>query len=208
MNVDRFIFISNNIEVGYYTWHHCMKMNFRKAAHIVTLLVVVCACSLDYQEAIVEEKLSETLPDTVLIDFTHAMVQDNRVIAKIEAERAETYGQKHETLLLGVHFLEQNEHGDIVTEGWVDRAVYHTDTENSEISGSISFQSYSEGIHIYAEELSWKKEEKWLESSAEQTVRLERDDGSFVEGKGFSADFRRKLVKFRFGVKGQYVQTD
>jgi hypothetical protein len=38
-----------------------------------------------------------------------------------------------------------------------------------------------------------------------QTVRLQKDDGSFVEGQGFSADFRRKKLEFASRVRGSYV---
>ena len=41
-----------------------------------------------------------------------------------------------------------------------------------------------------------------------QTVRLQKDDGSYVEGEGFSADFRRKRLEFSSRVRGSYVREE
>ena len=49
------------------------------------------------------------------------------------------------------------------------------------------------------------REGRRLEAEPEETVRLEKDDGSFVEGRGFTADFRRKRIEFSSQVRGSYV---
>ena len=168
------------------------------------------ACSLEYQEAIVEEKISESIPDTIIIDFQHIVVQEGKIIATLEAHRAETYGKKHEIILEGVRFFEHDARGqgEVVTEGEAEHAIFHSDTENAEISGSISFYSRTDGIRIVAENLTWTKDDKKLESGPGEFVRLEKDDGSFFEGRGFSADLKTKVIRFSSDVIGQYVQQD
>lgn len=179
-----------------------------KGVIIALIIMLISVCSLEYQEAMVADNIEETVPDTIVIDFRHVVVQQGRIIATLEAQRAETYGKKHETILTGVRFYEHDGTGEIVTEGRADRAVFHSNSENAEMSGNILFQSESEGIRIIAENLRWLKDEKKLASAPGQFVRLEKEDGSFVEGKGFSADFKTKSIRFLSEVKGLYVQED
>ena len=174
---------------------------------IPLLFAVLLGCSLDYADAIVEEDLSETVPDTVLFDIVHSVVRGGVVVVTLEADRGESYGAKHETSLYGVRFREYDGQGELITEGQAEQASYRSDTENAEMSGSISFRSIGEGVKFQAEYLYWEMENRRLTSRPEELVTIERDNGTFIEGKGFEADFQRKVIRLR-DFRGRYVQEE
>jgi hypothetical protein len=39
-------------------------------------------------------------------------------------------------------------------------------------------------------------------------VRLAKEDGSFLEGRGFQADFSRRRLEFTQGASGSYVEGE
>jgi len=168
------------------------------------MLLALCACSLDYGEAKVEETLRAETPETVLLDFTHTIVSGDVVAAVLKAQRAETYGKKKEIVLSEVYYSEYDQEGKLATEGWADQARFNTESEDAEVRGSIIIYSHTEKSALYAESLSWSKNGKRLKAGAEETVLLKKDDGSYVEGKGFEADFRENRLSFSAAVRGRY----
>ena len=105
----------------------------------------------------------------------------------------------------GVYFREYDEEGYLLTEAQAERAVFSTDSEDATVSGSIVIYSQEEKASLQASQLFWTREGRRLVAEDGQTVRLQKDDGSFVEGQGFSADFRRKKLEFASRVRGSYV---
>jgi LPS export ABC transporter protein LptC len=178
-------------------------------ALLLNILVLFClSCSLDYEQARVVESISEQIPETILFEFTHTVVTGGRVWVVLEAERAETYGERKEIILQGVFFREYDDEGNLLTEAHADRAVFATESENATVSGSIQIYSHEEQASLQAGRLSWIQEGRRLIADDGQTVRLQKDDGSFVEGEGFSADFRKKRLEFSSRVRGSYVREE
>lgn len=177
----------------------------RRPALGVVLLLLSVSCSLDYEQARVAESISGQIPETILFSFTHTIVSGGSVWVILEAEKAETYSEKKEIVLEGVRFREYDERGNLLTEAQGQRAVFNTDTEDATVSGEILIYSPEEQAALRAHRLSWTKEGRRLIADDGQTVRLQKDDGSFVEGRGFSADFRRKKLEFSSRVRGSYV---
>ena len=172
---------------------------------IVLIQLLLISCSLDYEQARVAESIPGQTPETILIDFTHTVVVGGRVWVILEAARAETYGERKEIVLQGVHFREYDERGNLLTEARAEEAVFSTDSEDATVSGSIMIYSPEEQAALTAGRLSWTREGRRLVAGDGQTVRLQKDDGTFVEGLGFSADFRRKKLEFASRVRGSYV---
>lgn len=163
------------------------------------------ACSLDYEQARFAEDLPSQIPETILIEFTHTVVARDRVWVVLEADRAESYSERKEISLEGVYFREFDGEGKLITEARADQAVFNTASEDTSVAGSIVIYSPREQASLQADRLSWTGDGRRLAASPEQTVRLQKDDGSFVEGRGFSADFRRKKLEFSSRVRGSYV---
>jgi LPS export ABC transporter protein LptC len=172
---------------------------------LVLLQLLVISCSLDYEQARVAESIPGQTPETILIDFTHTVVAGGRVWVILEADRAETYSERKEIVLEGVYFREYDEEGNLLTEARAEEAVFSTESEDATVSGSIVIYSPEEQAALKAGQLSWTREGRRLVAGDGQTVRLQKDDGSFVEGQGFSADFRRKKLEFASRVRGSYV---
>ena len=181
-------------------------MNECRAFSAFFLLLLLGSCSLDYDQARVAESIEEQIPETILIEFTHTIVSEGCVWVVLEAERAETYGERKEIVLQGAVFREYDENGDLLTEARADSAVFKTDSEDATVSGSIVIYSPEQQASLKAGRLTWTREGRRLVAEDGQAVRLQKDDGSFVEGRGFSADLRRKELSFSSRVRGSYVE--
>ncbi len=92
--------------------------------------------------------------------------------------------------------------------GSADEAVLKTDTEDAEFFGSVDLRSEREGVTIRTGYLSWKAQDRILESKPDQLTEIEKDDGSRIRGTGFRADARRKGISFEGGVDGVLVRPD
>jgi LPS export ABC transporter protein LptC len=181
-------------------------MNAIKPLFLAALLTLLLpCCSLDYEQARVAESISGETPETILVNFTHTVMSGGKVWVVLEADRAETYGDRKEIVLENVLFREYGEQGNLLTEARADRAVFSTDSEDATVSGSIVIYSPEDQAALRASRLSWTREGRRLVADDGQTVRLQKDDGTFVEGRGFSADFRRKKLEFASRVRGSYV---
>jgi len=172
------------------------------------VLLVLAACSLDYGEALAEEQTSENLPDTVAIGIVHKIHKDGRLSLQLEATRAESYNASNQTVLSDAHFVEFDSKGDTATEGKAKKVVFHTDTENAEISGAVHVHSNTEKGDVTADSLAWENKTKILTAPAAETVKIRKDDGSSLSGSGFKGDFRKRELTFSGPVTGTYVRTD
>lgn len=168
------------------------------------LIWSVFACHLDYEAARIPEDITAETPDTILNNFTHTIVSAGKVSVIVTADKAETFGQKKQVVIHNVHFREFDEDGGLLIEGRTDRASYSTDTEDASLSGSISIYSAVDETEILAENLYWTSAGKILEADPEEWILVRKDDGSYVEGRGFMVDFSRKRLQFASGVRGQY----
>jgi hypothetical protein len=164
-------------------------------------------CSFDYRGATLAEELGEEIPDTVVLGFSRTVVRDGRVILRLEAGEARSFTDSSTIVLVDVHFQELDSAGGVVAEGWVSNAVFHTDTENAETSGSVRIHSAREEASLEASDLVWEKEGRVLRALDEPVI-LRKDDGSLLQGRGFEADFRNRSVRFVHGVTGTIVDED
>jgi LPS export ABC transporter protein LptC len=178
------------------------------AAAALILALAAAGCSLDYRETQAEEALAENIPDTVLYDVTHRVVKESRLAVSFEAQKVENYSKRKQTLLESVRFTEYGDEGKALTEGQAGSVVYHTDTENAEMSGSVSVRSYKEKATVATGSLSWLKDKRLLTGDPDETVTLEKEDGSYVSGRGFQGDFRAKTMHFTGPVVGTFVYKD
>jgi LPS export ABC transporter protein LptC len=172
------------------------------AAAAVSLL---SACHLSYEQAVTEETTPRGLPDTVATGVVHKVHKDGRLTLEMEADRAETFNAEKTTILTGARFVEYGRQGDKATEGQANRVVFHTDTENAEISGHVRVRSASEKGSVSASSLSWENKTKRLTAPPGEQVLLSKDDGSFISGSGFVGDFRTRQLTFKGPVQGSYV---
>jgi LPS export ABC transporter protein LptC len=175
---------------------------------VCAALLLVAGCSINYDEATAEEQTPQGIPDTVATDIVHRVHKNGRLTIQLEAARAETYNAKNETVLTNAHFSEFDDTGATATDGSANRLVFHNDTENAEISGSVRVHSATEKGNVRAESLSWENKPKLLKAPPAEQVVITKDDGSSIQGSGFRGDFMRRELTFDGPVKGTYVQED
>ena len=118
-------------------------------------------------------------------DFVHTAVNGEKLVFQIEAERAQMYNQKKITVLTKVRFVEYDDAGGVSVDGQAGSAVYHTDTENADLSGGVSGYSAADKVKFFADSLFWEKDDRLLKSQGNEIVRIDKDDGSFIEGNVF-----------------------
>ncbi len=168
-------------------------------------LLTLAGCSLDYRAAEVEENAGEGIPDTIAIGLVHKIHRNGHLTLILEASRAETFNSQKKTVLTDAHFEELDSSGAMATEGRAGRIVYHTDTENAEISGSVSVRSASDEASVSSSSFSWQNKEKRLTAPPTAPVVVRKDDGSFIRGTGFVGDFHTREITFSGPVEGTYV---
>ncbi|HEY9594677.1 MAG TPA: LPS export ABC transporter periplasmic protein LptC [Spirochaetia bacterium] len=176
-------------------------------AAAITAAAMATGCSLDYSAA-TEEEAKDTIPDTVAINVVHKVHRNGQLQLQMQASRAETYNGKKVTVLQDVKFTELDDKGAAATEGSARRIVYHTDTEDAEITGGVHVHSATEKGDVTADSLSWKNDPRELTAPPEEVVTLHKDDGTTLSGRGFKGDFRRRELVFSGPVQGVYVSKD
>jgi LPS export ABC transporter protein LptC len=185
-----------------------MRRSRSAAVGAAAIVLAVSACSLDYDQVRVAEEISADVPETIIFDFEHTVVRNGRRAFSIRAEASRSFPDQEQQLLEGIYFAEFDKNEDIVTEGIADRATLYTDTENVEIYEGIEFYTRREEAGLTAEYLFWNDEQRLLTSNPDDSVTLQRDDGSEVEGRGFRADMKYKTMSFERDVQGVYVSED
>ena len=168
----------------------------------------LASCSLDYEGASLEEGMPERLPDTVATGLVHRVVKNSRTLLELTADRAETWDAQHRTVIDGASFVEYDQAGTMAVEGSAGRVVFHTDTEDAEISGRVRVYSAREEAGIETEALAWQSKPRLLTAPVHDRVIISSDDGSRLEGTGFVGDFRRREFTFTGPVQGTYVWTE
>ena len=167
--------------------------------------LLLAACHLSYEQATSEENTPSGLPDTVAIGLVHKIHKDGRLSLELDAARAETFNADKKTVLMNARFVEYDKEGGKATEGQANTVVFHTDTENAEISGNVRVHSASEKGQVQAASLAWENKAKRLTAPPGEQVHISKDDGSFISGSGFVGDFRTRQLTFTGPVVGSYV---
>ncbi len=180
----------------------------RRAARLLLLASALLAgCSLDYGAVQGAESIADSVPDTVAIDVIHKVHEKGRLALELEAGRTETWGAQKKMVLEEVRFVQYAEDSSPATSGEARHVVYHTDTEDAEVSGAVRVYSQSEKAGITAPALSWQSKPRLLTAPPGAVVRITKDDGSSITGSGFTGDFRTREVSFGGPVEGTYVWT-
>ncbi len=177
------------------------------AASFLTLLLI-SACSLDYEAARLAESIPETTPNAELLAFSHTVVRRGRLVFAIEADAARRFDRHNEQQLENVRFQEFNTDGEVTASGNAAFARFFSETENVELIGSIEFSTEIEEAVVTADYLFWNREARMLYGDTDAVVRVTRADGTRLEGRGFEADLRRRIIDFNGPVEGLVVEGD
>lgn len=171
--------------------------------------LLLAACSLDYRSAEqLAEEPAEKVPDTVATDFVYRIVKGSRLSLEVTAGRAESWSAEQRTVLSKATFTELASDGTVATKGSAGDVVFHNDTEDAEVSQGVKVYSASEKASVETASLEWRSKPKLLSAPGEERVTIRKDDGAYIQGSGFTADFRKREVAFSGSVQGKYVRAE
>jgi LPS export ABC transporter protein LptC len=170
---------------------------------LVSTLLLITGCALDYEEGRVAEEIAEEVPTTRLVNAEITIIREGTLV--VTAGLLESYPKQDRQILEDISFTERGPDGELRLEGSAGRAVHRLDTDDIELQGEIYFHSAVEEASIESEFLYWDEEADILRSSPDGTVRLYEEDGTSIEGSGFRADGKRRTVSFDTGVSGKIV---
>jgi LPS export ABC transporter protein LptC len=137
-----------------------------------------------------------------LINVTMVVERENRL--ELTASRIASFPAEKYQEFTDLRFREYGPEGDLRLEGYADSGVMALDTENVELRGEVRFVSRVEDATIESDFLFWDADARILTGTEDGVVRMERDDGSWVEGRGLAVDGRRNSVSFSGGVEGVF----
>lgn len=180
----------------------------RRLCVFLVMAVGLGACSLDYRPAQVDSERLESVPETVLVEAQLVIVRSESRRFQVRAARVEHYPERKQQTFDRFEFRESDAEGRPLSIGSADRAVYYTDSDDVEMSGTIRFYSEQQEAGIYADWLYWDDGERLLSGAPDGFVRVERDGGSTISGYGFRADMRSSTVEFAEQVTGTLVTDD
>ena len=179
----------------------------RGAVILLLALVLASACSFDYEGA--RAPGGEELPDAVFHDFSHDVYMAGTRVLSLHAALAESYDKDGRMVLHDVEFSSYSRgSGVLAAEGHAESAIFHSETQDAEFSGSITIRSNQEDASLEAEYLEWKGSDKTLSGGIDRSVTVTRGDGSWLRGAGFVADSRRRSFSFRESVEGAFVSPE
>ena len=176
----------------------------------ITLLLpgFILSCTFDYKEAMVDEEISGSTPNAVIINLDETVIEKGIIAYSLKAEKAETYDKKNLTVFTNIQFVEYDKTGEVATEGDVGHASYYSDTEDMEFDKSFKVESLQQGYYIKGDAISWDGKEKVLTSDPEKEVTIGKENGSYIIGRGFSSNASNNSFNFDGGISGSYVSED
>ncbi len=171
---------------------------------LIPAIVLTVSCSIDYGDTGKEEEIGDNIPDTIISNFSYTSVDNGNIVFRISSLRAQNFSIKKETTLSGVVFREYNRKGEIITEGESEKGVIYTESDDAELTGSIRIYSAPNETEIIADYLFWNDSEKTLSGAGDGFVKMIRDSGTEISGRGFEGDIKTRLFTFEKDVNGLY----
>ncbi|HDQ13286.1 MAG TPA: LPS export ABC transporter periplasmic protein LptC [Sediminispirochaeta sp.] len=168
-------------------------------------LVLLASCSLDYEQSRSTEELSENIPNSIVRNYNYVNIRPAYSSLRIHAEEARMFHKSRKTELQNLYFRQIGRDGEVLTVGRAERAVIYTANDNVDLFGAIYFTDSTSDTIIEAEFLHWNNQERSLEGTPDQEVRVHREDGSSIRGRGFRAHPPSRTLEFQSRVKGRFV---
>lgn len=168
-----------------------------------------CACSFDYSAAVLDDELRDDTPNSSMVDFDHSIVENDKVIFRVMAAKAELFEAKKEILLRDAYFIEYDQtSSEPITVGQAKRVRFYTESQNAELSDYLYFYSKRNEASLESGYLFWDNDKKTLEARRDKLVTIKKDDGSNIRGEGFAADLRTRSFSFYGRTDALIVTTE
>jgi LPS export ABC transporter protein LptC len=168
-------------------------------------LTVFAGCTFDYGDVIGEV----TGPDIIMRTVEYVRVRDGDPQIRFKAAEAERW-EKRQIMELDDFSFEQfeNRGTDVNSRGKAGNAHVELDSGNIAMTGGVKMEVESEDFVIETAALRWQDKERQLAGGENDAVDIQRSDGTFFQGRGFSSDVRRRTWSFSGSVEGSYVYEE
>ncbi len=164
------------------------------------------SCSFDYGNGAAD---TAPVPGLVMETARAERYENSRLSVVIEADVLEMYDTDRIWSGSGVYFLQyaQDGTGLLEAEGSAGLLLVEDAKKRYTLGGGTRFRYYPDGITLAAPDLRWDKSSSLLQGPEDGMVLLEKDDGSRVEGRGFSADTLERSYRFGSSVSGAMTRA-
>ncbi len=175
---------------------------------VTLFFILFYSCSINYDENMLPEKMMENIPDNVLYNFIYTENENGHKSFSIYADKAEIFDKKQQTILTGVVFQQFNKDNVPVSEGRSDTGIIFTENNNAELTGNLKIYSSSEETELETSYLYWDNDKKTLTGKPDKKIRITKDSGTVITGKGFTGDMKTKIYFLNSEVTGEYVYEE
>ncbi len=177
---------------------------FRLLPLFWALLLIFASCSFNYGGDAGE---GPPVPGLVLENAQARRYEEGTLSVVIEADAIEMYDSDRVWAGEGVSFRQfaADGTGAVEAEGSADLLLVDDAAKVYTLGGSARFRYAPDGIALVTSDIRWEKDSSLLRGSADGVVRIEKDDGSRIEGTGFFADTLARNYRFERSVSGAMV---
>ncbi|QEN04818.1 LPS export ABC transporter periplasmic protein LptC [Thiospirochaeta perfilievii] len=170
---------------------------------IFTTCMLLAGCTIDYNDQNSNIEKSTAIPDSQMRNFNLVQIKNNKPYTQVTSSLAEIYNRENKTVMFDVKFTEFNStKNSISTKGSADKVEYYNDSEDAVLKGNLKFYSQKDEIEITGESLFWNSESKIISSDIDSKIYINKDDGSKIEGEGFTANLKNSTFSFKKSVRG------
>jgi len=178
-------------------------MKFTKLFSLIIIPLSLFSCNLDNENSDIAEEIK--IAESVIYNFKQYSVKKGKIQYIITADKAETFEEDDKTIIYNMTFSQFDKEKKEVATGKAEKVEYNVESENAIIDGDVIFTSKTEGVSVSSTWLDWNNEKKILKGKNDVPVKLEKESGTILEGKGFQAEVETKTISFSNGMKGVFV---
>ncbi len=177
---------------------------------LAPLLFIVSAfslsCSFDYGS--LSDEAPDSVPDIAMSDVEYIRVRDGKPVVRLQADSVERYEKERRMVVSGARFAQYAGDGSQGAVGGASSAVVDLESGDVSLDGAVSLSVPQEDLVIETDKLTWKNDDRVLLGSPDAPVLVKKSDGSFLSGRGFTADARSKSWTLTGSVFGTMVEED
>ncbi len=179
----------------------------RLAAFLTTIVLTFASCSFNYTEGEGEGKI---LPEMVISRAQATRYEDAEISMVFSAGTLEVYDSERVWAGENVSFVEydSDDSSSIAVEGSAGMMLIDDKNEIYSLGNSATFYMKKDDIRLSAPDIKWAKKINRIAGSELGIVEIREEDGSTIQGAGFTADTLRREFLFSRDVSGSMILGD
>lgn len=161
-------------------------------------------CSFNYTEG---KRADEMVPDMILADVIAYRYENSELSIQLSARELEMYDTDEIWAGADVSFVQYDtkDSSVIEAEGSAGFIIVNDSSEEYLLGKDAVFHLARDNFFLRASGLKWNKKEHTLSGPVDGDVVIEKEDGSLINGTGFTADTLQYSYSFNNSVQGLLV---